>query len=858
MAQLGLFGEPPVQPPQPEGQRPAATGATAAPAAGGGGTPASEAPKAPPAVAAAGDLEKAPSPPPLAPAPQAAAAGARPPIPRKPIDVEKTPFSIEKLSKELNGPQLEAATAPGQPLLVVAGAGSGKTRVITYRIARLIAAGADPRRILSVTFTNKAAGEMRERVSHLLWERLRVSAGGLWLGTFHALSARLLRQWGTHVGLRKDFVVYDDDDQKRLLSRVLTDLAVPERLFPVRQVLSAIDRQKNQGVAAADFNPTDYFDDVVAKAYRLYEERLRAANATDFGGLLLNALRLCEEPTPAREEIFERFDHVLVDEFQDTNAVQYRLVRHLSRRTHSITVVGDEDQSIYGWRGADIRNILDFERDHEGARVVKLEQNYRSTGHILRAANTIIARNTERRPKHLFTNAGDGELIVMFEGETERDEADFVAGRIADGLRTDMSPRDFAVFYRTNAQSRALEDALRARDIPYIVVGGTRFFDRAEIKTLIAYLRGLINPDDVMALQRIINIPARGIGDATVDRVASYANERHLSFWDALEDAARSEALLGSGPRKKVAAFVELMQRLRGFTDQLGPADLAEKVMEESGYRDALASESTMEAEGRLENLMELIAQMREYEKEAEDPTLSGFLERVALVSDVDGYDAEKGAVSLMTVHTAKGLEFPTVFITGMEERIFPHARSVDDDSAVEEERRLCYVAVTRARKNLLLTRVRRRRLSGQELPGVPSRFLSELPGDALDMIVMARPAGYGYGDTEGQGPWGGRWSRDDHQSERYGTPALGRGRTPPRPSPPPRSRAEGGELVVDYDAGGGDEGGLVVGMKLAHPQFGVGEVRGWQGAGTDLKVTMRFPQAGIKTILARFLKRPG
>ena len=838
MAQLGLFGEPPAQPPQPEGRPAAAKPESAA---------------ALPSDGATVRPDTATTAPASAPAP------ARPPIPRRPIDVEKTPFSIEKLSRELNAPQLEAATAPGQPMLVVAGAGSGKTRVITYRIARLIAGGADPRRILSVTFTNKAAGEMRERVSHLLWERLKVSAGGLWLGTFHALSARLLRQWGTHIGLKKDFVVYDDDDQKRLLSRVLTDLAVPERLFPVRQVLSAIDRQKNKGVGAADFDPTDYFDDVVAKAYRLYEERLRAANATDFGGLLLNALRLCEEPTPAREEIFERFDHVLVDEFQDTNAVQYRLVRHLSRRTHSITVVGDEDQSIYGWRGADIRNILDFERDHDGARVVKLEQNYRSTGHILRAANAIIARNTERRPKNLFTTAGDGELIVMFEGETERDEADFVAGRISDGLRADMSPRDFAVFYRTNAQSRALEDALRARDIPYIVVGGTRFFDRAEIKTLIAYLRALINPDDAIALQRIINIPARGIGDATVDRVAAYANERHLPFWDALQDAASNEALLGAGPRKKVGAFVELMQGLRAFTDQLGPADLAEKVMEESGYRDALAAESSIEAEGRLENLMELIAQMREYEKEAEEPTLSGFLERVALVSDVDGYDAAKGAVSLMTVHTAKGLEFPTVFITGMEERIFPHARSVDDDSAVEEERRLCYVAVTRARKHLLLSRVRRRRLSGQELPGIPSRFLAELPGEALEAIVMERPSGYGYGSTEGQGPWGGRWNRDDgHQDGRYGVPAA-RGRGAPRPSPPPRSRAEGGELVVDYDAASSDDaGGLVVGMKLSHAQFGVGEVRGWQGAGTDLKVTMRFPQAGIKTILARFLKRPG
>jgi DNA helicase-2/ATP-dependent DNA helicase PcrA len=859
MAQLGLFGDPPA-PPQAGARAGAADRprrAAPQPTVAGGAPEPTE-----PAATSPGPPEDAATP------VEAAAIPLGPPLPPlrpRTVDVEAGPFSTETLGKELNQPQLEAVVAPGVPMLVVAGAGSGKTRVITYRIARLVAAGGDPKRILSVTFTNKAAGEMRERVSHLLWERLGVSAGGLWLGTFHALSARLLRIWGAHIGLKKDFVVYDDDDQKRLLARVLIDLAVPERLFPVRQVLSAIDRAKNQGLRAGDFQGHDYFDDVVGKAYTLYEQRLRAANATDFGGLLIDALRLCEEDTPAREEIRARFDHVLVDEFQDTNAVQYRLVRLLSNATNSITVVGDEDQSIYRWRGADIRNILDFERDHPGARVVKLEQNYRSTGHILRAANAIIARNTERRPKNLFTTAGDGEPIVLFEGETERDEADFVAGRITTGIEGGMSPRDFAVFYRTNAQSRVLEDALRARDLPYVVVGGTRFFDRAEIKTLIAYLRAIVNPDDAMALQRVINVPARGIGDATVERVAALAHERRISFHAALEEAtAEGSEWLGAGPRKRVAAFLELLRGLRGEADALGPAALAERVMEVSGYRDALAADSTIEAEGRLENLLELIAQMREYEKEAEEPTLVGFLERVALASDVDGYDAEKGAVSLMTVHTAKGLEFPSVVLTGMEERIFPHARSVDDDSAVEEERRLCYVAVTRARKQLALSRVRRRRLSGQELPGIPSRFLAELPAESLEVLVMDRPSGYG-GSTEGQGPWGGRWSRDSDYdaASRSGARGAGRGGSggAGRSSPAARPRSAGGELVVDYDVGpaaGDDAGpGLVVGMKLGHAQFGVGEVRGWQGVGADLKVTIRFPQAGVKTILARFLKQP-
>jgi DNA helicase-2/ATP-dependent DNA helicase PcrA len=763
------------------------------------------------------------------------------------------PFSAELLARELNPAQLEAVLHPPGPLLVVAGAGSGKTRVITYRLARLVATGADPRRVLAVTFTNKAAGELRERVDKLLWDRMGIGTRGLWVGTFHATSARILRQWGEAVGLKKDFVIYDDDDQKRLLARVLADLKVPERMFPVRQVLHAIDQAKNQGIRASAFQSGSYVDDVVAKAYRLYEERLAAASATDFGGLLLSVLELCASGTPAADEVLGRFDHVLVDEFQDTNNVQYRLVRHLARRTGSMTVVGDEDQSIYRWRGAEIRNILEFESDHPGARVVKLEQNYRSTGHILRAANAIIEKNSSRRPKRLFTEAGDGERIVVFEGETERDEAEFVAGRIEAELSATLAPRDFAVFYRTNAQSRVLEEALRARDLPYAVVGGTRFFDRAEVKDLTCYLRAVANPDDGMALQRIVNVPARGIGASTVDRITDIIYERKVSAWQALVLAAEDPEILGTGPRKKVAAFVELMTRLRAEGAGLPPADLAEKVLEVTGYRDALAAEATLESEGRIENLLELVSQMREYEREAEEPTLHGFLERIALQSDVDGYDPEKGAVSLMTVHTAKGLEFPVVFLTGLEERIFPHARSVDDDSAVEEERRLCYVAVTRARQRLTLSRVRRRRLSGQELPGIPSRFLRELPPESLDVIVTERPAGYGpYGETEGRGPWGGRWSKDEE------VPQIQlRGSARPAPAPGPARRVpSSGELTIHYDDGG-DSPGLQVGAKLRHPSFGVGEVRGWQGSGSDLKVTVRFAGVGVKTILARFLSKP-
>jgi len=421
----------------------------------------------------------------------------------------------------LNPRQIEAVTYPAKPLLVIAGAGSGKTRVITCRLARLLAEGADARRVMAVTFTNKAAREMKERVARLLG-RQDSSLPGMWLGTFHGLSARLLRLYGTAVGVRKDFVIYDQDDQRRLMSRVLADLNISEKSFPVRQVLAVVDRAQNQGIMAAEFEAHGPLDEVFAKAYRTYEQRLAAANALDFGGLLLGALRLGSAESAAAAELAERFDHVLVDEFQDTNRVQYRLVRFLSRRTGSITVVGDEDQSIYGWRGADIRNILDFERDHPGAGVIKLEQNYRSTRNILAAANAVIAPNSERRPKRLFTEAADGELVVVFEGQSEREEADYVAASVAAGLAEGAAARDFAVFYRTNAQSRVVEEALRARNLPYAVVGGTRFYDRAEIKDLIAYLRVVQNPDDAVGLARIINVPARGIGSARGGRFRDF------------------------------------------------------------------------------------------------------------------------------------------------------------------------------------------------------------------------------------------------------------------------------------------------------------------------------------------------
>ena len=755
-------------------------------------------------------------------------------------------FSAHKLSRELNPPQVEAVLYPPRPLLVIAGAGSGKTRVITYRLAHLLSEGTDARRILAVTFTNKAARELKDRV-----ERLFGGSGqgtyGMWLGTFHGMAARLLRQFGHAVGVRKEFVIYDEDDSRRLMARVLVDMKVPDKTFPVRQVLSIIDHAKNRGTTADEFPSGDYFDEVVGKAYRLYEERLSAANAVDFGGLLLTALKLCKADCPAAPALAQLFDHVLVDEFQDTNSVQYRLVRFLSHRTGSITVVGDEDQSIYRWRGADIRNILDFEKDHPGAGVIKLEQNYRSTSNILRTANAVIARNKERRPKRLVTEQAAGAPVIVFEGESEREEAEFVAGTIESDLAKDAAPRDFAVFYRTHAQSRVLEEALRMRNIPYVIVGGTRFYDRAEVKDLLSYLRALQNPEDAIALLRIINVPARGIGHTTVDRLIAIANEKQVSLSAALDIAAENPVFVGQTARRKVTEFQALLQRLRASL-ALPPAELAEKVLEESGYRDFLAADTSLESEGRLENLLELIGQMREYQKETEEPTLSGFLERITLASDVDGYDPDKGAVALMTVHTAKGLEFDVVYVTGLEEGIFPHQRSIDDDGAMEEERRLCYVAVTRARKRLHLCRARWRRLSGQTFGGIPSRFLRDLPPDGIEHLVTPQ-RNHQEQISDGTGPWQGRWNRD---SAKPRSP-LGQAAT---------KSALRGEITRHYDEGavsggaGECELGLRVGTKVRHAQFGVGEVRAWQSSGAELKVTVRFASVGAKTVLARFLTR--
>jgi DNA helicase-2/ATP-dependent DNA helicase PcrA len=774
----------------------------------------------------------------------------------------------EEIAKhgELNPPQQEAVDHGDGPLLVLAGAGSGKTRVITPRLATLVGRGVRPWRILAVTFTNKAAGEMRARAEKLLGEDARK----IWIGTFHATCAKLLRIHAASAGLRSDFLIFDDSDQRSLVLRVMRDLGLSDQKVTPRALLSGIDRAKNQGVGADQFAGTDYLSDLVAKVYPEYQQRLRAANAVDFGDLLLEVLRLAHHPDVGRQ-LAERFDHVLVDEFQDTNHVQYQLVGELSRRTGNLCVVGDDDQSIYRWRGANVDNILGFPAAHAGCRVVKLEQNYRSTQTILDAANGVIARNRGRMEKRLFTEEGEGEPILYFTATDERREAEFVAQAIRRLCADDgCAPSDFAVFYRTHAQSRVIEEAMRASDIPYAVVGGTRFYDRAEVKDLIAYLRVVANPADEVSLERIVNVPSRGIGDATIDRVRELGRAMEKSLWEAMLEALKPSCdALGAGPRRKLAAFVELVEELRAMAglskgaltfafiarQASGLADLAEAALEKSGYLERLAIEGTKEARDRVENLEELVGSMRDYEAAAHEPSLVDYLERVSLESSADG--KVKGA-ALMTVHAAKGLEFPVVFVTGLEEGTFPRVEPDADPEEMEEERRLAYVAITRARRRLFLTNAVRRKLFGREqrvyatTPPLDradpwgmheSRFVGDIPSACL-----ARPVRRAAPEPQrrvieerGGGVYVEREEEDATQP-----PSIARRPSPPAAPPP-------GDRWVEYDEPG--QAAYRLGQRVRHERFGVGEVRAFTGHGDGLKLTIYFPREGTKTVVARFVQ---
>ena len=644
------------------------------------------------------------------------------------------------LLESLNSTQLDAVTHTEGPLLILAGAGSGKTRVLTHRIAYILEQGlAGPDGILAITFTNKAAQEMKERVALLVGPDSRK----MWVSTFHAFCARILRVHAEKLGYKREFTIYDGADQVRLVKRSIIELDKDPKRFNPRSFASQISAAKNRLLSADDFlrNSEGYMAENVAEVYELYQRRLYENNAMDFDDLLMQTVALLEVFPEVRERYQTRFKYISVDEYQDTNHAQYRLVNILAAAHRNLCVVGDDDQSVYSWRGADIRNILDFERDYPEAGVVKLEQNYRSTQTILNAANAVVANNASRKAKELWTSGDEGNRIRVFTASDEYAEARFVVSEMQRLMDSGASPRDIAAFYRTNAQSRALEDVLVREGVLYQVVGGVRFYERAEIRDAMAYLSVVSNPADSGSLERIINVPKRGLGATSVARLQEHAGREGISLYDALSEVER--AGLSGKARKSCEEVRELFEGWRVAAREVPPAEIIRAVLEESGYRRELEAERTIEAESRLENLEELINAAGEYERVEPEPTLDGFLQEQALYSEADKAVGE-GSVTLMTLHNAKGLEYRHVFVVGMEEGTFPHARSLDEQN-LEEERRLCYVGITRARETLTLSYAKLRSNWGEREYQMPSRFLSEIPEEFKEgSIPNAGGGGWG------------------------------------------------------------------------------------------------------------------
>ena len=657
--------------------------------------------------------------------------------------------SPETYLADLNPAQREAVLTTEGPLLVIAGAGSGKTRVLTHRVAHLVrACGVGPNEILAITFTNRAAAEMRERLERLLGGTARA----IWILTFHAACGRILRRESPRLGYRSSFTIYDSADQVRLVKNILEEEGFDPKRFVPRGIHAQISNAKNQLIGPDEYRRrvASFYDQTVADVYDRYQRRLHGSNAMDFDDLLYLTVEVLDRFPEARERWSKAFRYVLVDEYQDTNHAQYRLLQLLAERHRNVCAVGDPDQSIYAFRGADIRNILEFERDFGETKTIALEQNYRSTNAILGAANAVIAHNRERREKRLWSELGEGEPVRVIELEDEHAEARFVAAGIAGLVEEGYSGTEVAVFYRTNAQSRVLEDILVRQGVPYQVIGGPRFYERAEIKDVLAYLKVLDNPSDTVSLQRIANRPRRGIGDASLSRLQTYADAQGSSLWDALGQA--EEAGISGAPLRALRLLHAALQSLAASVAEFDVAELIEQVLERSGYREALEAERTVEAQGRLENLQELVGVAREYGETAAEPSLSSFLQEISLHAAQDDLSGESNLVTLMTLHNAKGLEFRAVYLIGVEEGIFPHSRSIEEQG-IEEERRLCYVGMTRAMERLTLTHASSRSLFGNRGYNLPSRFIDELPQEGVERERL-RPASWSsYGSPRAAAP---------------------------------------------------------------------------------------------------------
>jgi ATP-dependent DNA helicase UvrD/PcrA len=749
---------------------------------------------------------------------------------------------------KLNPEQREAVLHRDGALLILAGAGSGKTRVITYRIAYLIGDGhAKPDEVLAVTFTNKAAQEMRERVEALIGG----AADGIWLSTFHALCARLLRREAPKVGLTRDFVIYDSSDQVSVVKHAMRELGIDDKFVPPRLALSRISHAKNRMEGPDSLRGKwNLKDEQIAKVYERYLQALKDSNALDFDDLLLKTVELFETSEHTRGYYANKFRFVMVDEYQDTNRPQYLLIKRLAAVHRNLAVVGDPDQSIYKWRGADLKNILDFERDFPDATIVKLEQNYRSTQVILDAASAVIRQNRNRKDKRLWTDRKGGSKIVYFRGNDELEEADFITRAIKQARASDIESM-IAVLYRTNSQSRAIEDSLMRESIPYKIIGGVRFYERKEIKDALAYLKLIINPHDDVSLRRVINVPARGIGKGVMDSLQAISPDAVIadappllaaglqevvsarSLWARLLFAI-DDARLANRAISALRVFRDLIAELFDAARRDSVSIVIGKMLDRSGYLKDLRDENSEEANERIENLMELVSAAREYETREADASLGGFVDRLSLLSEADEESGKRDAtVWLMTMHAAKGLEFPTVIIAGLEEGLFPHSRSGDEEEEIEEERRLCYVGMTRARSQLVLTGAARRRVFGEYQSCEPSRFLDEIPLELIERIA-ATP------NTRYDGTFA-------HSHYEFRTNPYGRkGRAP-------RFKEE--RAAYAYENEDQSMSGMSLGMRVRHAQFGVGTVTAIEEHNDDLKITVRFNTVGVKKLLAKYAR---
>ncbi|WP_338471594.1 DNA helicase PcrA [Niallia sp. XMNu-256] len=740
-------------------------------------------------------------------------------------------YLTDKLLNGLNPEQQRAVKTTDGPLLIMAGAGSGKTRVLTHRIAYLMVEKyVNPYNILAITFTNKASREMRERIQKMMGG----TADQVWISTFHSMCVRILRRDIDRIGFNRNFTILDTSDQLSVIKQILKDKNIDPKKFDPRGILSSISSAKNELIDPEQYakNAGDYFENVVSEVYTEFQKRLRKNQCLDFDDLIMTTIQLFKRVPEVLEYYQRKFQYIHVDEYQDTNRSQYMLVRLLAARFQNLCVVGDSDQSIYRWRGADIGNILSFEKDYPRAEVILLEQNYRSTKRILQAANKVISNNSSRKEKNLWTENPEGNKIEYFRADSEQGEAQFVVSKMKELMKQENRKySDMAILYRTNAQSRVMEEVLLKSNIEYSIVGGTKFYDRKEIKDVLAYLRLIANPDDDISLQRVINVPKRGIGSTSFDKMANFAGNHDISIYQALD----SVELIGLSP-KITKATVQFRNLINGYTqmqEYLSVTELVEEVLDKTGYRDMLKAENTIESQSRLENIEEFLSVTKNFEENSEDKSLIGFLTDLALVADIDKLDddgEQADAVVLMTVHSAKGLEFPVVFLIGLEEGVFPHSRSLMELEEMEEERRLLYVAATRAEERLFITNAQMRTLFGRTTMNAPSRFIKEIPEELI----------------EGTSP-------SQKRREAAASRPISTSGSPLQSQRQPFSSRKAVMRPTVQDTGG-NEAGWKVGDKAQHGKWGIGTVVSVKGEGEGTELDIAFPSpTGVKRLLAKF-----